>query len=629
MSSKDYQNSNLSSELHRYDLVVATTAKSINTTMKYFLKKMGKDPNAKPVELWYCKKSRTSPIELMNPITLSGGRDIFSLTVDDEVPSELKEAKFKFAVRAQFGIPEGVSGRNVDDILRLSQNRQQVHFNLFFKSFEIIEQKFDEEGPYMNAVSQPKGDPIVFETEVDMNFDEMDPESSFYKDLDEATKERLKNMNTSNMFSVQQLYLDLSTAALQNKPKISGLDTDSDALATVANKDFINTCWNAFSNSSAVVLGYAVIAIETEDRTSIQPTDLTFNVSPYYNDDGSKSNETDLYTLNYLMSSEGRPLKLGAPFDWNWVKDDKEAKTISGAMAVRREIFANFLSKTLSTQDPNTKEYPLSSICIDPKVSIGGTIVTWSTTSDFKPDPLPMQHGSINYIDEKKPEILKFSYTRSVETDKKIGEVFDVDNSWLTKLLDGEIDIDTIFDGFVNVTKGFINNFTDPLFADKHFALTSRCELTVEAENDLIKMAIKGDMYLDAFDPGDAFDTGNVAGYLGGYTKDIKLKITTDGSGHLTVKQQNTPDLIPKDAKLDKNIAAGLDGSTSMINNLRTQYLQIATTWADDFAKHIEDNLNNSGNMWVFPGGKTFTFEDAKFSKYQDLITHISYAMPS
>ncbi len=614
MSKTNYQKSNLSTSLHAYDLVVAVTAKAINRTMKRFLDKMGE---AQTVELWYCKKGRHDPLEQMDPVALPGNKDIFSLTNDDEVPQALSTAKFKFAIRAQFGLPEGVPKRRLKDIIQLSQDRQKVHFNLFFKHFEIIERKFDDFGPYLNKVSQEDGDPIFFETMVDMNFDKMDPESKFYKDMmDDATKDRLMNLNTSTMFSVQQLYLDLNTAALQNTPTISGLDRDSDALATIAQKDFINTCWTAFSDSSAVVLGYAVKAIETEEHSSIQPTDLTFNVSPYYNDDGSKSDKFDLYTLNYVMNTDKqRRLKLGAPFEWNWVQES-ESKTHSGAMAVRREVFANFLAKALLAPDTG-QHYLLSNLCIVPSLSVGGTIVTWNSSATFSPDPNPLASNPVSYVRADGKEVLTFSYSKSVETNKKIGDVFDTDDggNW--------------FDDALNVAQGFVNKLSDPLFADKSFALTSRSHLSVELENDIITIKVTGDMYIDDFDPGDAFDIGNIAGYLGGFSKDIKLQITTAGNGKLTVKQQDTSDPTIKDANLDENIAAGLDGSTDMADNLRIKYLKYATSWVDQFATEIENYLNESGNMWVFPGGNTFTFQDARFSEHQDLITHISYANPN
>ena len=54
--------------------------------------------------------------------------------------------------------------------------------------------------------------------------------------------------------------------------------------------------------------------------------------------------------------------------------------------------------------------------------------------------------------------------------------------------------------------------------------------------------------------------------------------------------------------------------------------------WLSDFVTNESSTIAgmlNGSNTWVFPGSKTFTFQDAEFSNYQDMIAHVLYADPN
>ncbi|MBJ3816010.1 hypothetical protein F9C28_13980 [Shimwellia pseudoproteus] len=51
--------------------------------------------------------------------------------------------------------------------------------------------------------------------------------------------------------------------------------------------------------------------------------------------------------------------------------------------------------------------------------------------------------------------------------------------------------------------------------------------------------------------------------------------------------------------------------------------------WAKDFEKTSFHSMPlNAAQRFVFPGGKTFAFNDVAFSDYQDMVSHITYTQP-
>jgi hypothetical protein len=567
MTFSDYRGSNLEKGC---DLVVAITAKAINIQMLKYLKSLN---NEQPVELWYKKtggRGQETSFEVMQPIKLNKG--IFEMSEDDAVPQQLIDTGFSFAVRAGFGVPSGLK-QEYENVIGFSYDSLHgIDYNLFFHTFEIIKKEVDADGYYFNNVKQPVDDPVVFQLKADLNFDRMDPESKFYKGLSKTDKDRLKNLNTNQSFSVKQLYLDLNTAQLQTVAVIS--DELASSIKDITRSNFINTSWETFFGKAQVVLGYATTTNVRKDPASLQPTDLQFIVSPYQDQYGHVIDNPELLTLNYLMSCEGRRIPQINKFTWNWVEVG-EASKIHGAMAIRRQEFAEFLAAALSPHLPN--------LCIKPTiVSFDTGAFSWSASSRFDKDYNP---GPIKYT-EGGTKTLIFNYTKQ---DKR------------------------------HIKKEFI---FDSLAADAHYELNSSASMSVELKNDGISIKVNGSMYVK-FDPGDAFDGGNVDGRVGSYSGEIILAISVTPNGQLKVSLQYEKNSV-KGTDFDKGIMASIDGSSSFIGKVADRYAD-CTNWVGSFTTSVEKYLNNTGNQWVFPGGQTFKFMDACFSEHQDLVAHIEY----
>lgn len=578
----DYLSSDLSNENYKYDLVVGTTAQAINATMKQYLFKKAPEP----VEIWYGQEAAGKQVV---PMTAIDGVDPFDTPNEGEPPQEILDSDFVFAIKAGFGLPDGVDPLSVPDILVLSEDKHKVTYVLFFNTFEIVTLDWGRRGTHAwSHFTQPSGEPILFKYLVDMNFDEADPEASFH-DLPPETRDRLKDLNTNTAFSVQQLYLDLNNAGLQSMPEIGGIPTDSDVYI-VLEKDFINTYWRDMHDDGKFILGYAAkahsdaVARTSPDSgaASIQPTDLNFDIVPHYGADGTKTDNFKLYTLNYLMNSGDRPLpQQVVTFPWNWVRSS-DVDSYHGAMAVRREDFAAFLNDGLSQH--------LSRVCINPWTSykyywdysllvpIQKARVSYQLRHDSAP-------GKFTYHPVSGKEILRLSYNKKSESGDR----------------------------------GFLQT--------GHFNLYSAVTGTVSVSGTEFTVVLNGELTVDI--KHDAFGAGNVTGLVGGYSCTAVYIVAVDGRGDLTVKMKRTyPKQTVTPSNLTKGLFAGLDGTTRMESELESSYNAVGEDLRT-YERLLAQDLNRAGNMWVFPGGQTFMFKQAAFSNFQDLVTHITFADPS
>ena len=121
------------------------------------------------------------------------------------------------------------------------------------------------------------------------------------------------------MFSVQQIYLDLNTAGLSNTQiQINGLSDDSKA-RFLLDKHFICghlSLVKQASGKEGVLLGAALVKSKPGEicvpSDSLVPMALNIMISSYKKRDGSATGDPQdlpLYTLNYLIMSEKRPIK--------------------------------------------------------------------------------------------------------------------------------------------------------------------------------------------------------------------------------------------------------------------------------------------------------------------------------
>ncbi|XOF33608.1 MAG: hypothetical protein ACL93V_16695 [Candidatus Electrothrix sp. YB6] len=566
MAKTNYLDSDLSNAKYKYDLVVGTTADAINASMKMWLYKNA--PDAK--EVWYQQEDVGGPITPMTPIE---GVDPFQYQTDEEIPDSLTDSAFVFAIKAGFGLPKGVTPLDVPDVIELTSQRQQVNYNMFFNTFSIVTLEWGRRGRYAwKNYTQPNGEPYIFNYKVDMNMNAADPTSKF-SDLPEKTQKLLLNYNANSMYSVQQLFLDLNNAGLQSVPTISGIPSNSPVIRTLE-EDFINTYWKDQAENKHFVLGYAVHNNNRTTAASIQPTSLNFQVVPYHDKDGNATNETNLYTLNYLSMTEGRPLTVGAAFPWNWVDKSKVAE-FHGAMAVRRDVFGQFLSEKISPY--------LCHVCIEPYSYIDIYSAGLKSKTKWRLSHATDQQFSSTSSGSK---ILEFNYSNNSRSSDKSG--------WISG----------------------------------HFNMDSTASGSITVSGNEITMKIDSKVTMD-LDNGDIFGVGEVSGRCGSYSSTTIWEVTVDGQGDVNVlPKSGYPQITFQGSNYDMGAFAKIDGTADVGESLDKIYKKMSDAM-ENFNTLVRDYLNSSGGKWIFPGGQTFIFKDAAFSDDQDFVTHISYADPS
>jgi hypothetical protein len=384
----------------------------------------------------------------------------------------------------------------------------------------------------------------------------------------------LLQYNTSTIFSVRQLYLDLNNAGLQSMPEIKGVPSNSPVYMKLQ-KDFVLKYWQSIAQSGQFVLGYAVHSNSAApSRISLQPTSLNFTVSPHYDDTGAISKNNQLYTLNYLMDTDNRKLTVGSPFSWNWISES-EQNTYHGAMAVRREVFVNYLNAAISPY--------LASIAITPTTTYQQSEAGFRWSAGYSLARTPNQ--SFTYSSTPGSRIADYTFSAfSYHSDT-------------SGLISGHYNLDSVASASIDI-------------AGKEITITLSASMSIDFSN--------GDL-----------GTADVSGSVGGYSNTIILVVDVNPDGSITVTNKPgypTPTIIP--ASLHSGFMSGVDGVDGLTGSLTSNYTTM-TEYMKNFASQVADYLNNSGTKWIFPGGQTYVFKNAGFSAHQDLVAQLTYITPS
>lgn len=347
------QKSNLSAAAYGYDFVLATTQKSINATMKMYLKGM----SSTPTKVYYINEvdedtlkvsirqaSREELLKLTNnfdPLSLSE-----SITSKDPRSQQIANSGFAAAFEVQFGIPPQYQDPAcIPDIIKLSADTKNVDFTMLCQTFKVVDVTStviaNRVLTNVNVASQSTDkDPYLIKANVDLRIKNYLGE---HKDLPASVQNAIKNLSDS-AFSIQQLLFDLNSAGLQSAIKIAGIDSQGTA-GTKIQGWFINTYMDAMKAKGEPVLNYTVK--QSPQTATLKPTDLNFMTQPFLDAntfkqfDAPSKEQNDLYTLNYLCAVEGKPLPIPTQFNWNWVNTE-DSKQFDGIISIKRDTFAKW-----------------------------------------------------------------------------------------------------------------------------------------------------------------------------------------------------------------------------------------------------------------------------------------------
>lgn len=565
--------SNLSDPKYGYDMVVATTQEAINLTMKEYLDR------AKLKELVICYKwddklRKRVPVgyeELkqatgVDPFAIPNGSD------ENESLKKLDDYGFQFAFRTKPGIPEKMDPLQVPPVVTLDRKGDSVTYRLFFAEFNIVELAVHHRQIIWKNLTQPADNPWILKFTVMLG---READAGAFAKLKPETQERLKKLNPDTAFSVEQLYIDLNNRQQQELPVIEGLEKGSDAYLALE-QDYINTYWDQLKGR--VLLGQTVMPKAVKSAApSLVPTAMDIEVSPYLDSGGQPMpSERELYTLNYLVMSDNRRLPAPVPFGWNWI-DEKEHTRYHGVMAVRRERFVDFLNRVLSPA--------LKKVCFDPWTQVTLRAAGFKGVEYLWGLPEIKQAPSYTPVTESSSRVLTFEH--------KGGPA--VDNAG------------------INGSSGWMS-------------LDANTTSDVHLEGNLIKVVTTVRSHVTAnYWSSNTFDSQWIDTQI---TRWFQMSVDSRGEIVVTLSK-DTPAIVDKSETKDlsvwgKIVAADIEAWRSSLAGTQSSL----KGHLEDYEGNLAAMLKDAG-AWVFPGGKTFLYNDVYCSDARDLVTHITYADPA
>ncbi|MEH2252715.1 hypothetical protein [Nostoc sp.] len=582
--------SNLSLSQYGYDLVVSTTQESINATMKQFLDKFeGKDFISCYVSQEQSDGTYKDVPGDYDELSKMAGMDLFYIPSTNQTADQKAAADkaynnlFSFAFKATMGLPD-FSLESIPNVIILDKGSLIVTYNLFFKDFKILNAAPERRGYSWTNISQADAPtPWVFQFNVSLDLNSSD---SAFSQLPHSVKTKVKNLNPDSAFSVQQLYLDLNTAGLESAPTVVGLEPTSTAYIYLT-RVFINSYFTHLQEQSKnpsnpdgnILLGYSIKPTQpSTTRSSIIPTDLTFMISPFHDDNGVATKNYDLYTLNYLVMSQQHHMPAPVEFGWNWVEKSEESD-YAGTMTIKKGIFASFLNQQLSPS--------LNGVCLIPSCSINVYPVKIEWHCGYTRETSPQTYQVVN---DGTSKVLTFSYLKS------------------------DHDSDTFVPNWGNIT------------------LTNSLQSDIYLENNLIRTVTTATAYVHI-----NIEGGVTEGNFVKYQTETSYQIGVAQSGVDQSGVDQSENLVvtlatgsPKFSDLSDNIDPSgwskfvtLGAIDHVVNEIKS-FLGAIKNFLLNHDQAILAMLTNS-SVWVFPGGKTFAFKDIYFSDASDLVVHITY----
>ena len=343
-----------------FDYVVAVTQDSINGTLEEFLY------NGLPeVIICYIYDESTPPnlvpTDYAALVASANNTDPFSVpdgtSGRDPRVQDLADAGFAFAVKAQLGLPPGVSPADLPPIVTLKPGQSNVTYTMMFAEFVAAEITY---GPRNSVTwfnqSQPPGTSWTFSGAVDLNFAE-----KAFTCLPPDVQKRLKDIGDPDMFSVKQLYYDLNSSDLVQSFQFDKIPSNS-ALNGFMTDDFVDTYFKNLKG--AEILGYSAQQMSATPPSSIAVTDVNFFTPDPVGGQGAPA------TLNYLCAAnnDALPDTTHAGFGWNWIEPG-EVSQYDGVAALNRNTLARYLNSAVLPDGSTLFSYAARN-CYLPSVTV-------------------------------------------------------------------------------------------------------------------------------------------------------------------------------------------------------------------------------------------------------------------
>lgn len=577
--------SNLSAYTYGYDIVVATTQSSINSTIKEFLS----DASMPEVIMCYVTDGNGNITSIDYPTLLANTKqsDPFSIPANADATTNpdiqnLAAANFVAAFKAQLGLPGGYAVADIPDAVAFTQGSNAVSYSLLCAEFTVVQYIAATNSAQASwfSASQPPEAAWLFTANVAIQISTA--AQNQYNQLPAAVQSQIKNMG-STAFSVQQLLFDFDNATLQSSPTIENV-TPNTPLYNCLEKDFIEQYFTTLQQNGAPLLGCSIVQTQT-GPASLNISNINMCIEAFVDNNGNpipaaslQPWQQELFTLNFLCAANNDTLPAPAQFVWNWLDNAADSLQYDGAIAVNVTAFSKWLSAVISPY--------LIPACITPKAYC------------------KYHDGDIEY---------GLGFTRSNAAQQYT-------------VLTGQVIVDGVMQAlnFHYTASNSANGGQEPFIWGElkcDYTLTS----AVSLGNAQIQITNTITVYMDV-----DFEGGHTKGNYAAYQSVMVFDISVNATGNLQVALQPfTVNDISQPLSISKwaNIASQ-KGLTSLVDNIKAQTQNMAQSFMGGLDNAIESSLN-SPQSFIFPGGNTFFFKDVAFSDNLDLVAHITYADPS
>ncbi|MGC2087570.1 MAG: hypothetical protein WA702_29880 [Bradyrhizobium sp.] len=585
--------SNLSDPHYGYDLVVAVTQASVNATLKQYLAGL----SAPEVFICYVYDTNNNlvPIDYKTLVANAGGTDPFSIPnnakpATDPGLQKLTAANFAGAVKAQIGLPD-LPLESLPAIATFGAGSSApVLFKLLCSEFQITGFQYGPRGSatWINQ-SQPTGSgtPWYFSANVFLNDAPVDPNSP----VPPAVQQRINELRHSvqNAFTIQKLFLDLSTAILESSPRIEGIPEGWPVWSLISQL-FLGAYFGKLQQKGDPVLSYS-FTVHAPRPTTLQLGAVSRECSPLLLN-GQKINNPSPAQLNatelVYVGTQSTTVPTPVPFAWNWVELG-EVNAVSGVQAVRRDVFFNYFSNLIN---PET-----AALCISTHVEMhhSGENFTISYSSGQSSSPQPFrvispigQPGSDGFTD-----VLSLSFANNSSDDS------------------------TSSTHLVSIS------------GDYNYDMTGR----VAVKGNQIRIQIHATVYMEFRHhevgvgytdlPGrNYYDKTLTVLYTLGVDQNGALQVTeTHGTQDTSAAWAYDPGGILGKFGFENKLR---DAVTDVENKLAARIDSAFTTYVGQMTATI-----NGYRAWVFPGNDAFTFKNLGFSSGSDLTAQLTYVNPN
>lgn len=585
--------SNLSDPHYGFDLVVAVTQASVNTTLKQLLAGL----TAPEVIVCYVYDTNNNlvPIDYRTLVGDAKGSDPFKVPAGSNPATNqdlinLSAANFAGAVKARLGLPD-VPLANIPPIATLgSGSSAPVLFNLLCAEFQVTGFQFGPRGSttWINQ-SQPTGSgtPWYFSANVSLNNTTINPNSP----VPPAVQQRIAQLqhDPTNAFTIQKLFLDLDTAILESSPTIEGIPAGWPVWSLITTV-FLGSYFTQLRQKGDPVLSYSFTVAAPRPAT-LQLGSVSRECSPLLANGQPISNPTQAQlnaaTLVYIGSTSTTP-PVPVPFAWNWVELN-EVTAFSGVQAVRRDVFFTFLAGLLNGE--------VGPLCIDTSVE--------------------MTHSGENFT-------IRYSSARSgsPQSFRPVTTIAPPGADGFTTLLSIAYNHNS-HDDSTSATH------LVEIWGDYNYTLAG----SVAVSGNQIRVTVQAQAYM-MFAHREVFVNYTDLAGNNYYDKTLTVLYTLGVGQNGALQVTETHSVADSSAAWDYD-PGGILGKFGFENDLKKGVTSVAQNLAavidSAFTSYVQQMtaVINGYQGWVFPGNDAFTFKNVAFSSGQDLIAQLTYANPN